>query len=173
MTLNEILPIINQLENSKVKLGETLGAVVTAEILMRLLGEISEDVKNELSVSKENKKQENSKQSKVESIIECKLSVLESALINVFNIESERIKYFRKARNKLAHGDFGSLTEVLGIKEAGLEIDHLGKRKNLDRSNMKECIIRIADTGALGETRRLADEVSEIIKKCIISNTDK
>ena len=163
-----VMAQLNAIENISITLGEAAGDVVFFEIKMRMIAEQSEPVRIKLNeIVKPRKGQK-------PNYIDCNLVDLVTATISVFGNsallnenEQKKLEQFRTVRNKIIHGDFVGLARKLNID---LKSQDRGQSdgKPLDPKNIIEAIIETGRSNVFTETRKLAKEAQEILKKIII-----
>ncbi len=167
---NTIEPVLEQLEHLAIKEGEALGSLIAVELRMRLICQLSENVRIKLKG--------HVKKDRDQEYWNCKLCHIEAAILEAFgqNLsenEIQELKFYRQLRNELAHANFVELMKLLNIQETGREILPSGKRTNLDVSDIQGAIVSVDSSPAFGRVRSQAGEVSAILDKLLrqVANT--
>jgi hypothetical protein len=179
MTFGEINSILSNINNIQCKLDSATGATVAVELRMRLIGELSEQVRKKLkgvvTIEFEERKKENSQaKRKSDNYWNCDLSFLDQAIDQVFQdklepSERQKIEKFRPLRNKLLHGDFVSLMKLMDIEPTGRQIlSSIGNRNILDNANIKEALLSIDRNQGLKQVEIHANEVKSILEKLLV-----
>lgn len=179
MRIGDIGAMISNINNISVALNSAAGAALMVELRMRLIGELSQTVRDKLIDLVANVKNNNPKKKNIsDNYWNCDLSFLDDAIVEAFknqleDVELQRIDGFRKLRNKLLHADFVGLMEELGISPTGRQIlDPINDKRNLLTSaNIKEAILSVSSsrTRGLQTVERAANEVILILDKLIYS----
>lgn len=179
MRIGEIGAMISNINNIQVVLNSAAGAALMVELRMRLIGELSQSVRDKLIVLVDIfKKNHPKKKNVLDTYWNCDLSYLDDAIVEVFkyqldNVQLKKLDGFRKLRNKLLHADFVGLMEELGIPPTGRQIlDPMNDKRNLLTSaNIKESILSVSSsrTRGLQTVEREAKEVTLILDKLIYS----
>jgi hypothetical protein len=160
--------IIQQLANVSVKLGETAGPAFGVEIRMRLIGELSAEVRTKISEIIINNKYNDKPE-----YWSCRLVIIAEAIQDVFSdkltdAEKAQLIAATTKRNKLLHVDFVDLMERMGYKLKGRQILSDGSKNNLQAHEIEEAIISINKNGMLDIFARDARETNDILDKLII-----
>ena len=179
MRIGEIGAMISNINNVQVALNSAAGAALMVELRMRLIGELSQPVRDKLLDLVDTFKKSNPKKKHVsDNYWNCDLAYLDDAIVEVFknqldNIQLQKLDGFRKLRNKLLHADFVGLMEELGIPPTGRQIlDPINDKRNLLTSaNIKESVLSVSSsrTRGLQTVEREAKEVTLILDKLIFS----
>jgi hypothetical protein len=166
--------IRNNLQNIQLKLERASGLALSTELRMRLIGQLSDPVKNKLKdLYLKNKKEKKPKRSPSDQYWDCDLWFLELGIIETFrgkltDQQIEEIKRFRDLRNKLLHGDFVGLMNELKVTPVGRQIfPKTGEKNILQPDDIKEAIISIDRTVGLSTFNEKAINVIGILDKII------
>lgn len=169
ITQEQMLAKVSSLDNIQLKLESAAGKAVAVETRMRLIGQWSELVRNELKeLVRKNRLKESS------NYWDCRLYLLVQAISNVFcdmlkPEDLQKLEKFRKIRNNLVHAEFPSLMKELGITPTGREISKSGERNILNIEEVDEAILSIDRNGGFEKIVRQANEVISILARLILS----
>jgi len=144
------------LGNAELKLNEAAGPALGVEVRMRLIGEMSKEVRDKvkelvLQDYKEYKKGNPKAKKESSDFGKCDLFFLNTAICEVFKdqlsaLELEELKKSTPYRNKTLHGDFVGLLEKMGMILHGREVLSIaGERNALKSSEIKESLVSIAN----------------------------
>ena len=170
LTSGEIDAILSNFRHVQCKLNEASGTAVAVEVRMRLIGQLSEEVRNSLTeiVAKSPKKRKSS------DYIDCDLEFLDKAIDQVFskNLDASRCKQiaeFRPLRNKLLHGNFVGLMNLMKIVPTSRQITSAsGDRSILEIRDIKEATLSIDRNGGFEKMRQQAENVIIILDEIIV-----
>lgn len=148
--------ILSILGNAELKLNEAAGPALGVEVRMRLIGEMSKEVRDRLKElvlqDYKERKKENPKAKKESSDFEkCDLFFLNAAIREVFKdqlnaVDLEELRKCTPYRNKTLHGDFVGLLEKMGMILLGRQLISIaGERNALKSSEIKESLVSIAN----------------------------
>lgn len=172
----EMIQIIKNLDNTKIKLSESCGPAILVEIRMRLIGQFSKNLREKL-IELYNKNRDNKRRYHTDKYWDCNLVGLTESIIEVYRqklekIEINDIEKFREWRNKFFHGDYiTNLVNFIGIEATGREILKNG-RNNLEPSNIKDAIINISNNSASKEFEILSNRINSTLDEKIIYHLD-
>jgi len=176
MTPGEIGAMLTNLNNIQLKLEAASGAAVAVEMRMRLIGQLSEPVRDKLKELVNVYKASNKlKKTPSNKYWDCELSFLDQAIDEIFHDklepgERQKIEDFRPLRNKLLHADFVNLMKRMGIDPTGRQIlSTAGNRNILDSADIKEAILSIDRNQGFEKFQTRAKGVSSILEKLIFS----
>ena len=186
MTEGNITAMLSSFNDIQLKLNEAAGQAVMVEVRMRLIGQLSKEVRSALKEVVEKHRRENPKASKSPrdfNYWECNLCFLDDAidLVSAGKLTSEecqQVGEFRGLRNELLHGDFIDLMTLLKITPTGSEIYPKSKtsekrnilKVNKDEKvpyNYKEAVLSIARNHGFEEIRKRAVNVIVILDKLL------
>ena len=172
LTAGEMDIMLSHFRSAQCKLDAASGIVVAAEVRMRLIGQFSELVRNNLAavVAKSTKK------GKSDKYWDCDLEFLDKAIDAAFSADLEsselqQIAQFRPLRNKLLHGDFVNLMDLMKIVPTGRQITISASqttRNILEARDIEEAIKSIERNDGLEKIRQHATAVVGILDKIII-----
>lgn len=170
--------ILPKIDNISLKLCEAAGLTVEAELKMRLIGELSEEIRNVIDEIIKNKIEERKrkdsgyKYTKGRKYWNCDLEILDEAILQVFADkltmqEKKQLEAFRQKRNKFLHANFVGLMKLIGIEPIGRYISSNGDRNILDTENIIDSIVSIDNNGGFEAFRCAAGGVNLILNKLV------
>lgn len=177
MRIGEIGAMISNINNIQQSLNSAAGAALMVELRMRLIGQLSQSVREKLTEIVDSFLKKNPKKKNVlDTYWNCELAFLDDAIGEVFKdkldeYELKKLDSFRKLRNKLLHADFVGLLEELGIPPTGRQIlsPFNNTRNILTSDDIKEAILSVSSdrTRGLATVEKKAKEVINILDKLL------
>lgn len=167
MNASQINTMINNIDSVQIKINSATGAAVMVELRMRLIGELCARVRERLKDSITSKKEPN-------QYWNCKLSFLDDAVDIVFQevlnlSQRQQLSEFRNLRNKLLHGNFVGLMELMGITPGSRLIEKDGSRALLQPTEIKEAVLSIDRQNGFAIVETKAKNVIAILDEILLS----